>query len=64
MAIQVSQTASRSSAKLKVQLLNGSGLLLMAARVEALAPCDVSATPPASSAAPQRHSGATAPVEA
>ena len=32
----------------------------MAARVEALALCDVSATPPANNAAPHRHSGATA----
>src|ERR1700675_567328 len=57
---QVSQTASRSSPKLKAQLLNGSGTVLTAARVDAFVLCEVSATPPARSAAAQRHSGGAA----
>src|SRR5260370_42675245 len=61
-AIHVSHTASASSPKLSIQLLNGSGLVLTAARALALVPCDVSATPPARSAAPQRHSGGAATV--
>src|SRR5258707_2768212 len=59
-AIHVSHTASASSPKLSSQLLNGSGLVLAAARALALVPCDVSATPPARSAPPQRHSGRAA----
>src|ERR1700746_896615 len=42
---------------LRAQLLNGSGTVFTAARVEALVLCEVSATPPASSAAAHRHSG-------
>src|SRR5882724_7238710 len=55
---QVSQTARRSSPMLSVQLEKGSGTVLAAARVLALAPCDVSAIPPARRAAIQRHSAA------
>jgi len=61
-AIQVSQTARASSPKLNSQLLKGSGLVLTAARALAFVPCEVSATPPASSAALQRHSGGAATV--
>src|SRR5882724_2768612 len=57
---QVSQTASMSSPKLSAQLEKGSGTVLTAARVEALVLCEVSATPPAISAAAQRHSGGAA----
>ena len=49
-----------SSPKLKAQLLKGSGTVLTAARVHALVPCEVSATPPASkrgSPAPLRWRG-------
>src|SRR5207249_10531715 len=53
---QVSQTASRSSPMLSAQLEKGSGTVLAAARVLALAPCAVRAIPPAQSAAIQRHS--------
>src|SRR5260221_14542235 len=53
---QVSQTARRSSPMLSAQLEKGSGMVLAAARVLALAPCEVSAIPPARSAAAQRHS--------
>ena len=59
---QVSHTARRSSPKLRAQLLKGSGTVFTAARAEALVPCAVRATPPARSAAAQRHSGETAPV--
>src|ERR1700687_4205869 len=62
-AIHVNQTASTSSPKLNAQLLNGSGLVLTAARALAFVPCEVRATPPARSAAPQRHSAA-APLAA
>src|SRR5213076_1743270 len=62
-AIQVSQTARTSSPKLSAQLLNGSGLAFTAARALAFVPCEVRATPPAMSAALQRHSGA-APLAA
>src|SRR6266404_4781027 len=61
-AIQVNQTAKASSPKLSIQLLKGSGLAFTAARALAFVPCEVSATPPASSAAPQRHSGGAATV--
>src|SRR6266849_3176660 len=61
-AIQVSHTASRSSPKLSAQLLNGSGVVLTAARVVAFVPCEVRATPPASNAAPQRHSTGAEPA--
>jgi hypothetical protein len=37
-AIQVSQTAKASSPKLNIQLLNGSGVVLTAARALALVP--------------------------
>ena len=60
-AIQARNTAKPSSRMLKVQLLTGSGLVLAAARVVAFAPCEVSATPPASSAAPTFHSSGTWP---
>src|SRR5467141_5386180 len=63
-AIQVSQTAKTSSPKLNAQLLNGSGLVLTAARALAFVPCEARATPPASSAAPQRHSGGAPPAAA
>src|SRR6266403_953542 len=63
-AIQVSQTARTSSPKLSAQLLKGSGLAFTAARAQALVPCEVRATPPAMSAAPQRHSGAAPPAAA
>src|SRR5258707_11019170 len=63
-AIQVSQTAKTSSPKLNAQLLSGSGLALTAARALAFVPCEVRATPPASNAAPQRHSGGAAPAAA
>src|SRR2546430_2925572 len=53
---QVSQTASRSSPMLSAQLEKGSGTVLAAARVLALAPWEVRAIPPARSAAAQRHS--------
>jgi hypothetical protein len=46
---------------LSAQLLTGSGLVLAAARLVALAPCEVSATPPARSAAPSLHSSGTFP---
>src|SRR5260370_42693851 len=59
-AIHVSHTASASSPKLSIQLLNGSGLVLAAARALALGPCDVSATPPARGAAPPRPFGRAA----
>jgi len=62
--IHVSQTAKPSSPRLKIQLLNGSGLALTAARALAFVPCEVRATPPASNAAPKRHSGGAAPVAA
>src|SRR5260221_14488146 len=61
-AIQVSQTARASSPRLSTQLLKGSGLVLTAARVLAFVPCEVRATPPARSAALQRHSGGAATV--
>ena len=61
-AIQVSQTASASSPKLSSQLLKGSGLVFTAARVLAFVPCEVNATPPASNAAHQRHSGGASRV--
>src|SRR5215471_20940479 len=54
-ANQVTQTAKRSSPKLKAQLLKGSGDMFTAARALAFVPCDVSAIPPASSAPTQRH---------
>ena len=57
-------TAIESSTKLNVQLLTGSGLTFAAARVVALAPCDVSATLPASSAAPIFHCSGTPPAKA
>src|SRR3954471_8002265 len=60
-AIHDRNTAVPSSKKLSVQLLIGSGLVLAAARVVALAPCEVSATPPARSAAPSLHSSGTWP---
>src|SRR5688572_3374664 len=60
-AIHTRNTTSPSSNKLSTQLLTGSGLVLAAARVLALAPCDVSATLPASSAAPSFHSSDTFP---
>src|SRR2546421_12950033 len=53
----VSQTARRSSPMLSAQLEKGSGTVLAAARVLALAPWEVRAIPPAQSAAIQRHSG-------
>ena len=59
-----SQTAKMSSPKLNVQLLNGSGLRLTAARVLAFVPCEVSATPQASSAAPQRQAAPAPPAAA
>ena len=61
-AIHVSQTAKTSSPKLKAQLLNGSGVVLTAARALAFVPCEVRATPPARSAAAQRHSAEAAPA--
>src|SRR6267142_2225189 len=45
------ETASTSSPKLRIQLLNGSGLVLAAARVPALVRCVVIATDPPRSAA-------------
>src|SRR5207253_9049018 len=63
-ASQVRNTASESSPRLSVQLLTGSGLTLAAARVVALAPCEVSATLPASSAAPIFHCSGTSPANA
>src|SRR6266850_1133762 len=63
-AIHVSHTARTSSPKLKIQLLNGSGLVFTAARALAFVPWDVSATPPARRAAPHRHSGGAAPAAA
>lgn len=59
-AIHVSQTANTSSPKLKAQLLKGSGVVFTAARALAFVPWDVSATPPARSAAAQRHSAGAA----
>ena len=53
-----------SSTRLRIQLLKGSGLVLAAARVVAFAPCDVSATLPASSAAPIFHCSGTPPAKA
>jgi hypothetical protein len=47
----VSPTAITSSITLSRMLLNGSGEVFAAARVVALAPCEVSATEPATSAA-------------
>src|SRR5215469_11664539 len=64
LASHVSHTASASSPKLNVQLLNGSGLVFTAARALAFVPCEVSATPPASSAAAQRHSAPAPPAAA
>jgi hypothetical protein len=61
-AIHVSQTAKTSSPKLKAQLLSGSGVVLTAARALAFVPCEVSATPPARSAAAHRHSAGAAPA--
>src|SRR5208282_1849780 len=61
-AIHVSQTANTSSPKLNAQLLSGSGVVLTAARALAFVPCEVSATPPARSAAAQRHSAGAAPA--
>ena len=58
-AIQARKTTRPSSSRLSVQLLTGSGLTLAAARVLAFAPCDVSATLPASSAAASFHSSGT-----
>src|SRR6185295_10192522 len=63
-ASQERNTAIESSTKLSVQLLTGSGLTLAAARAVALAPCEVSATVPASSAAPIFHSSGTPPAKA
>ena len=63
-ANQERKTAIESSARLSVQLLTGSGVVLAAARVVALAPCDVSATLPASSAAPIFHCSGTPPANA
>ena len=57
-------TAIESSTRLSVQLLTGSGLTLAAARVVAFAPWDVSATLPASSAAPIFHCSGTPPAKA
>src|SRR5262249_12153222 len=59
---QASHTASRSSPRLRAQLLTGSGTVLTAARVEALVPCAVSATPPARRAAAQRQCGEMPPA--
>jgi hypothetical protein len=60
-AIQLRKTANASSPMLNAQLENGSGLVLAAARADALAPCDVSATLPASNAAPIFQTSGTAP---
>src|SRR6516225_5924234 len=61
-ANQVSHTASISSPKLSAQLLKGSGDIFAAARALAFVPCDVSAIPPASSAAPHRQASGAAAV--
>ena len=63
-ASHVRDTAKTSSTLLSAQLLIGSGLTFAAARVVALALCDVRATLPASSAAPTRHSSGTPPANA
>ncbi len=60
-AIHVKNTANASSPRLRIQLLNGSGEVLAAARVPALVACEPSATLPASSAAANRHSSGTPP---
>ena len=59
-AIHVSHTARTSSPKLKIQLLNGSGLVFTAARALAFVPCEVRATPPAKGLRPSaiRRDGA------
>src|SRR5579863_4111108 len=59
---QASQIARRSSPRLSAQLLSGSGDMLAAARALAFVPCEVSAMPPARSAAAQRQGSGAAAV--
>ena len=56
-ASQASPIAIASSVTLRTPFEMGSGLVLTAARAEALVPCEVKATPPAIRAATTRQGG-------
>ncbi len=60
-ASQERKIATPSSPRLSAQLLKGSGLAFTAPRVEALALCELSATPPATRVAASRQASGTCP---